>query len=161
MKRLIVMVFFVLGYGQTVFAQYTKTQGYCEDGNQQVNVSGLLSTTRVQRSYPNCTVTVYDSNTTNRSTIYSSASGGVLGNPFTAANNGQWSFYGTSGQTYDVQFSGAGITSPFTRTGWIAPGAGGTLTNLLSPPAPSTAGASCSVNAGATNLRYFSFWNDY
>jgi len=118
MKKLFWLVFLL---ASPAFAQYAKVSGFCEDGNQQVNVAGLLSVTRVQRSYPLCTVSVVDTGTTNQSSIYSNATGSVLGNPFTAAVDGQWSFYGTSGNHYDVTFSGGGIAAPFTRADFVAP----------------------------------------
>ena len=44
--------------------------------------------------------------------------GTAKGNPFTAATNGQWSFYVDS--RIDVKLSGGGIPSPFTL-GDLAP----------------------------------------
>lgn len=92
--------------------------GFCEDGGQSVLVQGLTSTTKVQRSYAACTVTVYPAGASqvpaNLAIIYSDDNGTQQTNPFTAAADGQWFFYADTGR-YDVRFSGAGITTPFTR----------------------------------------------
>src|SRR5678810_945284 len=83
-------------------------------GDQTVSVPGSsASTTLVQRSYPLCTVTVFDAGTSNISTIYSDNSSTPLANPFTANANGSFEFYAANGR-YDVQLSGAGIAAPFT-----------------------------------------------
>lgn len=81
-------------------------QGWCEDGDTQVVTSGLTSTTTVQGSFPECTVTVYLHGTLTLATIYSDNSSTPLTNPFTAATNGQWEFYATQGR-YDVVMSSA------------------------------------------------------
>lgn len=47
--------------------------------------------------------------------IFSDNFGTVLANPFTASSTGAWGFFADDG-AYDVQFSGAGIGSPFTIT---------------------------------------------
>jgi len=122
---LLAMTLTILAGG--TFAQTRqKIQGYCEDGGQTVTTDGRTSTTKVQRSYPSCTVTVYDGGTTTLSTIYSDESGTPKANPFVADANGGWSFYGGVGR-YDTKFSGGGITTPFTRSGWwvVVPGGGG------------------------------------
>src|SRR5256885_12079182 len=71
----------------TLHAQYTKLQGWCEDGNTAVTIPGTQGsgTQRFQRSYPSCTVTVYDVGTLHLSTIYADSTGTAKANPFTAA----------------------------------------------------------------------------
>lgn len=91
-----------------------RLSGYCEQGGATVSTLGHASTTTVQRSYASCTVTVFAAGTTNISAIFSDDSGTVLANPFTAASDGFWFFYADNGR-YDVKFSGAGITTPYTR----------------------------------------------
>jgi hypothetical protein len=124
LKRLCLLIA-LLFVCQEAFAQYTKISGFCEDGNYQVQTQGMNSTTRVQRSFPQCTVTVFDNATVNVSTIYSNATGSALSNPFTASADGQWFFYGVPGNRYDVQFSGGttpnAIPTPFTRADFVAP----------------------------------------
>lgn len=116
----------LMGAGIGASAQtQQRLQGACELGGQVVVTDGRSSTTKVQRSYPSCTITVYDSGTLNLSTIYSDYSSTPLANPFTADTNGYWSFVANSGR-YDVKMSGAGFTTPITRSGlWIASGSGG------------------------------------
>lgn len=104
-------------YGQI----FTKVQGYAQQGGQKVSTQGLTSSTNVQRSYPNSTVTVFDSGTSTVSTIYSNSSGTPKSNPFTADSSGYWFFYGIPGKRYDVRFSGTGISSPFTLGDFKAP----------------------------------------
>lgn len=93
----------------------TSAFGYCQQGNQTVTTGSLTSTTKVQRSYPQCTVTVYLTGTGTLATLYSnnSVSPTPLANPFTANSNGTWQFYAVNGR-YDIVLSGAGIGSPFT-----------------------------------------------
>lgn len=90
-----------------------KIQGRVEKGNTKVTTSGIISTTVVEGSFPLSTVTVYITNTVTLATIYSDAAGTPLSNPFTASSDGSWFFYVAPG-VYDVQFSGTGISSPFT-----------------------------------------------
>lgn len=96
-----------------------KAQGYCEQGGQTVVVnSSVTSTGKVMKSYPGCTVAVFDTGTTNLSTIYSDTSGSAKANPFTAdATTGAWFFYANDG-IYDVRTSGSGISPTFTRGGY-------------------------------------------
>lgn len=93
----------------------SKLQGWCQTGNATVTVPGGSgpSSNRYQRSYPSCTVTVYDAGTVNLATIYSDSSSTAQANPFTSSSSGIWSFFAMDGN-YDVRFSGAGISSPFT-----------------------------------------------
>lgn len=100
-------------------------QGSCERGGFTVTTDGRSSTTKVQRSFISCTVTVYDAGTTNLATIFSDEGGTPKANPFTADTDGYWSYWGDPGR-YDVRFSGSGIPAPFTRSNlWIVSGGGG------------------------------------
>jgi len=56
------------------------------------------------------TITVYEVDTVNLSTIYSDPAGTPLANPFTTDANGRFDFYADQGK-YDVQVSGVGITT--------------------------------------------------
>lgn len=89
-------------------------QGWCEDGAQVVVTSGLNSTTQVQASYPQCTITVFVHGG-GLATIYSDNGGPPtpLANPFVANTNGQWLFYAANGR-YDVTMSGAGFPQTVT-----------------------------------------------
>lgn len=86
---------------------------WCQLGNRTVSVPGQLpSTTRVQQSFPSCTVTVRDS-MGNIASIFSDNVGTVLANPFVATASGLWNFYADADH-YSVQLSGGGIPAPFT-----------------------------------------------
>jgi hypothetical protein len=99
---------------------FERTAGWCEQGNQVVTTSGVNSTTKVQRSYPSCTVTVYDQGTLNLATIYTDYGVTPKSNPFTANANGSYDFVSGTGR-YDIVTSGAGQTVAFTRPGvWVA-----------------------------------------
>ena len=93
-----------------------RTSGYCEQGGQVTVTGGVQSSTKIQQSYPQCTITVYLTGTTNAATIYSDNSGTPLANPFTASKTGLWFYYADNG-TYDVKLSGGGIPTPFTWGG--------------------------------------------
>lgn len=94
-----------------------KFMGWAQDGGQTVTTAGVISTTKVQRSYPNASVTVYARGTLTLATIYSNSGGTVKANPFAANSSGKWEFYGDN-SSYDVQFSGGSppntIPIPFT-----------------------------------------------
>lgn len=107
-------------------------QGNCERGNNTVTTDGRTSTTRVQRSFPSCTVTVYDAGTTTPATISSSSGGAAKANPFTADSDGHWGFWILPGRV-DVQLSGSGIPSPFTIANMWVPSTGGSSTTPGSP----------------------------
>jgi len=109
MKRLILAFLIVTAAAEA----RQRLQGYCEQGNQTVTTNSVASTTKVQRSYPSCTVTVYLTGTLTLATLYSDNSSTPLANPFTAASTGLWFFYAANGR-YDVRLSAGGITTPFT-----------------------------------------------
>lgn len=90
-----------------------KAQGYCEQGNHTVSMHGYTSTTKVQRSFPSCTVTVYLAGTPTLADIYSDDAGTPKPSQFTASATGYWFFYADDGR-YDLRFSGGGIATPFT-----------------------------------------------
>ena len=93
-----------------------RVQGWCEKGAEAVVLPGAYpaSTTKVQRSYPKCTVTVYVTGSGGTlATLYSDNNNTPLANPFTADKDGHWFYYILPGHT-DVQLSGAGFSSPYT-----------------------------------------------
>lgn len=111
MKRLPIVLFLLLLLPLTLRANQA-TRGWCEDGAQPVVTAGLNSTTQVQQSFPQCTITVFVHGG-GLASIFSDNSGTVLANPFTAQLNGQWQFYAANGR-YDVQMSGAGFPTSVT-----------------------------------------------
>lgn len=117
MRRLyksLLLLCLLLGFSTSLIA-YDKAQGWCENGAVAVTIPGTQGSgaQRFQRSYPSCTVTIYNAGTVVLSTIYSDNIGTVKANPFTASSTGQWFFYGPNGR-YDVKLSNGGIPAPFT-----------------------------------------------
>src|SRR6266850_5840037 len=99
--------------------------GWCEQGGQRATTNGNQSQNKVMGSYPACTVTVWNGGTQVNATIFSdSGLTTIQPNPFVATANGFWAFYAAP-STYDVQFSGTGITTPFTIAGYTNSGGGG------------------------------------
>lgn len=113
-------------------AQFLPYENFCQYGGQKVITQGLQSTTYVQASYPQCTVTVYQTGTLTLATIFSTSGGGALSNPFTAATNASFIFFASSAICYDVTISGGtpnAMPGPYTFTGQcLGTGSGGTGT---------------------------------
>ncbi len=115
-----------------------RAQGWCEQGGiRTVTGNGWTSTGYFQRSFPACTVTIYLAGTNTLATIYSTDTSTPKTNPFLASTTAYWFFYAADGN-YDVQFSGAGITTPFKLSDVLlisssGGGGGGTVTTTGSP----------------------------
>ena len=125
MVRFVAAMVLALAGTTVAFSQtYEALRGYCERGGETVTTDGRTSTTKVQRSYPSCTITVYDSGTTNLATIASDNAGTPKANPFTSDADGYWQFFVADGR-YDVKLSGSGLTT-VTRSGyWVSTASGG------------------------------------
>lgn len=125
--------------------------GWCELGNRPVVTSGLTSSTLVQASYPQCTVTVLVHGG-GLATIYSDNNGTVLANPFIAQTNGQWIWYANNGH-YDVTISSSiNVTMPQPVT---------YSDILLCDGNDSGAGTSCGGGGGtggAGVLNFYALW---
>jgi hypothetical protein len=126
MRKILVAFLFILFGAGISKAQVFPVRDWCQLGSQQVNTAGLPSTTKVQGSFPSCTVTVFVHGG-GLATIFADASSTPLSNPFTAQTNGQWIFYVATGR-YDVQLSGGGLpnTVTFSDINVATGGAGGT-----------------------------------
>src|ERR1700726_4019345 len=124
----------------TAHAQNFGYNGQCSKGGQAVITQGLVSTatkplpptsgspavgTGVIGSYPSCLVNVYYTGTSNRLPIYSSASGGVLSNPFIANTDGSFYFNAPPAVGFDVTITGGGLPAPVTKTNIVLGGGGG------------------------------------
>lgn len=132
MKKPLLIIIFIILYTISVSGQVkTKVQGYVQRGGNTVSTQGLTSSTKVQQSYPSCTIRVFDKGTSNLSTIYSDSSGTSKSNPFTSSSDGSWFFYAPANTHYDIQFSGTGF-STFTNGDITSPPSGGisTLINI-------------------------------
>lgn len=129
--------------------------GYCEQGNYSTVTGGVSSTTKVQRSFPSCTVTVYDAGTANVSTIYSDNSSTPLANPFAATSTGLWGFYAANGR-YDIQLSGANIPTPFKLFDVLlndsSAGSFSAITNGTNTTATMTVGSGASLTYSGTGI---------
>lgn len=106
MKTKTLLLFLALFISSPLFAQYGATSGYCNLGATKAKTQGLNSTNTLQGIVPQCTVTVYLTGTTNLATIYSSATGASLANPFLAQFSGSYRFYSTPGVAIDISLSG-------------------------------------------------------
>jgi len=93
--------------------QYARYNGSCEQGGATVKTNGVVSSTKVQQSFPQCVVSVYLHGTTTLASIFGDSAGLIpLANPFTATSTGVAAWYAPDGR-YDVQYSGGGIITPF------------------------------------------------
>lgn len=122
--------------------------GWCGQGGFVVVTGGVNSTTKVMRSFPSCTITVYLAGTSTPATIYSDNSSTPLANPFAANISGQWTFYAADA-AYDVQLSGAGIPTPF-RTPYTLVSAVVTAPAFSAILTGVNTSATMTVGAGAT-----------
>lgn len=138
---LLLALFFTL---PSYAVSYFHGSGFCQQGGHQVLTAGNPpSTTKVQESYPFCTVTVFITGTTTKPLLFKDDAGTLpLSNPFVADSKGYYSFYVTLG-VFDLNFSGSTITQPFTLT-QITIGNSGALTLPITVPQ----GGSGSVNPG-------------
>lgn len=130
MRRAAFLLLACLGLASAAHAQNGAVTGFCTLGATSAQVQGLPSTNRLQGLIPSCQVKVYLAGTQTAATIYSNITGTPLTNPFTASTIGQWSFYATNGESYDVVLSGgvAPLTypSPVSLPG-LMPGFGGSI----------------------------------
>lgn len=117
MKKLVLAVGTILLLSLPAMARQ-RAFGYCSIGGQKVKTQGINSANFWQQSYPACTVTVYQSGTTNLAVIYADNSGTLLQNPFSSSSSGYWYFYADNGR-YDVHFSNSGITIPYTQGDYL------------------------------------------
>ena len=86
---------------------------YCQQGGKTVITSGVSGAPKVQASYPQCQVRVYNSGTVTLATLYSDNIGTPKPNPFTANTDGSYYFYAANGR-YDVTMSAGGLPAPVT-----------------------------------------------
>lgn len=152
-KIISILLFLAMAPALALSQTYVGFNGDCVIGGQQALVSGLPSTATqqigttnvlagagVQASFPQCLITVYNTGTLTKSTIYSSASGGTLSNPFNANADGSWLFFSLAAANlcYDITMStGGGPSLPYPRTytdvcyGGTGGGGGGAVTSVF------------------------------
>lgn len=121
----------------TTYAQKLKLQGVASQSNVVVTL-GTSSSTKALRTFPGCTVTILIGGTSTPATVWSDE-GGVSprANPQTADLNANWFGFLDAG-TYDVRFSGTGVPSTFTLSGFQlgvgGGGGGGGVTSISGTP---------------------------
>lgn len=134
-----------------------KFQGYAEQGGMRLLNVGVMGITRStgsqqnpysQQTYPGATVTVYNAGTLTPATIYSDNAGTAKSNPFTADSTAYWFFFADAA-TYDIKFSGTGITLAFTLTGVGAGGGGGSSGSTIDVSTLATSGSGATGNCWA------------
>jgi hypothetical protein len=150
-KRLGLLLFWLCCLPLWAVAQSPVT-GFCEKGGQSVVTNGVSSTTKVQRTYVGCTVSVFDAGSTNLSTIFSDGIGTPKANPFTAdATTGYWAFYANNG-SYDVSITASGLSATTIRTVKIADASSSPLSGSgTSGRVPKWSGTSSITNSQITD----------
>ena len=150
-KRLGLLLFWLCCLPLWAVAQSPVT-GFCEKGGQAVVTNGVSSTTKVQRTYTGCTVSVFDAGSTNLSTIFSDALGTPKANPFTAdATTGYWNFFCNNG-SYDVSITASGLSATTIRTVKIADASSSPLSGSgTSGRVPKWSGTSSITNSQITD----------
>jgi hypothetical protein len=135
-------------------------RGWCEAGNQPVITSGLSSSTLVQASFPQCTITVLIHGG-GLATLFSDNVGTPLANPFVAQTNGQYLFYAADNR-YDVTLTCVSPCVPPTPTPFPvtfsdivlgATGGGGTFSGSLANTQIAF-GTGANAIGGSANLTY-------
>ena len=130
----------------------------------QASVAGFRSGTFHPRTYPGATVSVYLASTSTLATLYADSALTAKANPFTAASNGDASFYAADGD-YDITFvcTAPNCTTEPGRT-WTESGKRisggssnyvyatdyGTITYGTSATAPQQTANAASIQAGVT-----------
>jgi hypothetical protein len=112
-KRFLIAVFTV--FASTGAFARTRIQGYVERG-QTLTLGGISYTgpldSRAQKIYPSCgtnCITIYNTGTLVKPTIYSDLGGTIKQNPFANDSAGYYFFYVDDGD-YDIVFAPAGTT---------------------------------------------------
>lgn len=111
MKRILLILFLLLPL--RLYAQSRSSlSGYCEQGGKTVTTAGMQSTSKVQASYPSCSVTVY-----------TSESSGVQSGTYTSGGTAT----GGAGSTCRADFVGGGgyggfATLPLSAINTLTPG---------------------------------------
>lgn len=114
MKRLAILVLLL---STCAMAQLGTINGTCQVGDVFPVIQGLTATTPFLGSYPQCTVTIYLTGTASKATLYSTATGTPLGNPFTANADGTWLAWALQGVGVDVVTTGGSpYAMPATET---------------------------------------------
>lgn len=154
MRRLLFCGFILLALCVAAQAQYVKVLGQAEH-SAKVTVSGVSSTNSASITYPLSTITVYNAGTTTPASIFSTSTGTVKANPFTADSAAIYDFFIIPGAAFDVRVSGIsnGVSiTPFTRSGYTAPGTTGVSLALCGGTADTALLAALSALGGTVEI---------
>lgn len=125
--RLLLIVAALLLITSTASAQYVKILGVAEKSGT-ATVSGIASSNKPSITFPGATITILTPDNTN-ATIYSDSQGTSKSNPFTASlTDATYDFFISPGAVFSVRISGTSggvVITPFTRSGYTAPGVPG------------------------------------
>lgn len=113
MSRWKAILFVILFEAPLMGQTRLKYQSWCWQGGEQVQTQGLNSTTRVMRSFPSCTITVFLHGTRNLAMLYSDDQNTRLANPFMNQSQmtGQYFFYADKNGRYDIQIAATGLAT--------------------------------------------------
>lgn len=156
MKRLLLPLLLVLCFFGIAQAQYVKVLSIAEQSGAVIT-SGVTSTTKVAKTFPGATVTIYSpSGSGSIATIYSASTGTIKANPFSASlTDATVDFFIAPGSTFDIRISGVsgGVTiTPFTRSGYTAPGTSGIALALCGGTADTSLLAALSALGGTIEI---------
>jgi hypothetical protein len=116
MKKLLMVILLGLTLFPDMVSARAKLQGFVEQGNTTLTITGGIGTIvkKVQGSFPGATVAFYDAVTgVIVANCYADNAGTAKPCSFTSSADGSFFVYLDNGR-YDIQFSGTGITTPFT-----------------------------------------------
>lgn len=123
MKRLLLSLALLLCLYIPALAQKVRVFGTASQ-TQTIRLQG--SSIPVLRTFPSCTITVFQTGTLTLASIWTDAGGSTpQANPFTANSDATFGFFATAGAVVDVRISGSGVTTPFTISSITVAGGGG------------------------------------
>lgn len=118
-----------------------------------MTVSGIASSTKAPRTFPLATIDIFYTGTLTRVPIFSTSTGTVKANAFTADSFAVYDFFVAPGTVFDVRITPAGGTpSQFTRSGYTAPGTPGTSLALCGGTADTSLLSALSALGGTIEI---------
>lgn len=131
-----------------------KVLGIAEQ-SAKVITSGVTSTTSVAKTLPGATITILNADGTN-ATIYSTSTGTPKSNSYQASlTDASYDFFILPGATFSVRVTGTsgGVTiTPFTRSGYTAPGTAGIALAICGGTADTSLLAALSALGGTIQI---------
>ncbi len=156
LKQILLLAFFlpILTFARGALS------GYCTQGGQTVTVGAATSSTKVMQSYPQCSVTIYNTGGPSGTvTTSTTAVTWVSGTPFNA--NGQW-----SGLAITINSVSYTISSCSSATACTLTGSAGTQSSPVAYSLATTAPAAIFTSNGSARANPFTaslqgFWQFY